>query len=136
MKNIITAISAWTECTWKNIFTRIGIFLLIPGLILFYFHPFTLIPDELCIFGSLPFWLTRCGLNSYQMYARSYQHMVKYQRDVESMTYCGTIGCNVARRRFKKAYPERYEAMISGVPIPFAMLEFFNHMDKHFTQQD
>ena len=38
--------------------------------------------------------------------------MVAYERDMASKTHCGRIGCDVARRRFKKNFPEGYKRMM------------------------
>lgn len=39
-------------------------------------------------------------------------HMLTYKQFAYSTTYCGTVGCNVARRRLRKKFPKDYEEML------------------------
>ena len=106
---------AYLECLIKNVFTRIFLFLTAVGTFCATFHHsiFSLVLGIVYIvLGLILFYLSNFGRNSYYMYKRAFNHLVEYQQEVASKTYCGRVGCKVAERRFKKKYPEKYKTMM------------------------
>jgi hypothetical protein len=138
MKKKIENVSAFLECTYRNSISKIGFLLMIVAIAIFidnhYFDTtihnkatilHTLIKFGICLveifffgLGILLFYFTGFGKNSFQMYQRAYEHMVEYKRNVKGETTCARAGCDTARRRFKKNFPNEYKTMMKKPEMP------------------
>jgi len=77
------------------------------------------------ITGFVIFFLTGFGSGSYLMYKRAMAHMIRYKQFTSSDTHCGNIGCDVAKRRFKKKFPADYQKMMENKSNRFKGLFVF-----------